>query len=178
MTDKLIRKSDEPGGNTGAVSDATIRLFDEARNEIMESTLKGKAMISVGEDPVTKNLKQTLIWWDTGDKYHQAWLDPKQTYEIKGKMAGCSGSLNDVMLIDSVEGKPIVDSKSQGPVTFIEKSPIANGFFNSGETRTTNQFRAAWWCDDKNQFVQRSLTPSDVLFVSNDKDKAGSHRKL
>ena len=147
-----------------AVTDATLKLFDESQKLLMESSVAGKVTASVSEGP-DKNQTLTLQWFDRAEKYHQAFIEPGKTYEIAGSMAGCKGDPHYLGIFDS-QGKPILDAKSIGKVTIIDKSPIVNSDLGTGQLRYTDKFQSLWWCDDKGKYTQRSLAPNHVYMAS------------
>lgn len=154
----------EIAGKPAVATDATLKLFDESQKLLMESSVAGKVIASVSEAP-DKTQTLTLRWFDREQKYNQAFIDPGKTYEITGSMAGCKGDPRYLGIFDS-QGKQILDVKSIGNVTIIDKSPIANSDMSTGQLRHTDKFQSLWWCDDKGKFTQRSLAPNHVYIAS------------
>lgn len=154
----------EIASKPAAGTDATLKLFDESQKLLMESSVAGKVITSISEAP-DKSQTLNLKWFDHAEKYHQAFIEPGISYEITGSMAGCKGDPRYLGIFDS-QGKQIVDAKSIGNITIIDKSPIANSDFSNGQLRYTDQFQSLWWCDDKGKFTQRSLAPNQVFMAS------------
>ncbi|MBA4075063.1 MAG: hypothetical protein C0508_08475 [Cyanobacteria bacterium PR.023] len=156
----------EIAGKPAAAHDATLKLYDESQKLLMESSLVGKVTTSISEAP-DKSQTLSLQWFDREQRYNQAFIEPGKTYEITAPMAGCKGDPRYLAIYDS-QGKQILDAKSIGNITTVDKSPITNSDLSNGQLRYTDNFRSLWWCDDNGKFTQRSLAPNHA-FIASDK---------
>jgi hypothetical protein len=154
----------EIAGKPAAATDATLKLFDESQKLLMESSLVGKVTASVSEAP-DKSQTLTLHWFDREARYNQAFMEPGKTYEITTPIAGCKGDPRYLGIYDS-QGKQILDAKSIGNITIVDKSPITNSDLSNGQLRYTDKFQSLSWCDDKGKFTQRSLAPNHFYMAS------------
>jgi|GEM_PF-1668132 hypothetical protein len=153
---------------------ATVKMFDEYQSLRAESSLVGKVTTSVFEDYDGKQ-NLALNWSDKQGIDYRYVLDKNQTVEVTIPMSGCSGPSRAIAIFDS-SGRQILDARSLGNVNVVDRAPTelekATDIMSPGIVGSFGQnVKSLYWCDNKGNFIERSLAPGSHYLVKPLSDK-------